>query len=79
MAEHMIGETEGERRLADAFRPLDQNGMVALAGAIGLRQKRLRLAMAEELRVLLWRDCAVENALNLTHAWHSPQSQAALA
>ncbi|MNT14677.1 hypothetical protein D3C72_1496920 [compost metagenome] len=68
MAEHMIGKTEGKRRLADPLRPLDQNGVMALAGAIGLREKRFRLFMAKKLRVLLWRNRAVENALNLTHA-----------
>ena len=58
----MIGETEGERRLADALRPFDQHCVVALAGAVGLREESFRLFMAEELRIVLRRNSAVEDA-----------------
>lgn len=64
MGQHMIGETEGERRLADALRSFDQDGVMAFARAIGLRKERLRLFMPEKPRVLLRRNRAVENALN---------------
>lgn len=64
MGKYMVGEPESECCLTNAFRAFDQDRMVALAGAIGLRKKRLRFAMAEKLRVLLRRNCAVENALN---------------
>ena len=51
MRQDVMGEAEGERRLADAFGALDQDGMVALARPVGLGKESLRRRMAEEAGV----------------------------
>ncbi len=48
--QEMVGEVEGERRLADAERPRKQQRVRQLAGAIGRGQHRGRRAVAEEMQ-----------------------------
>ena len=58
----MIGEAESERRFADALRPLYQDGVVALAGAVRLRKEGFRLLMAEQPGIFSRPDGAVEQS-----------------
>jgi hypothetical protein len=62
MGQHVVGEAEGERRLADTLRTLDQDGVMALAGPVGLRKKVFGRLVAEEMRIFGRRNGAVENA-----------------
>src|SRR5579883_3620973 len=48
MGEHEPRHTIGERRLADALRAAEQPGMRNASAAIGVEQRRFRLAMAEQ-------------------------------
>lgn len=62
MRKHVVGETEGERRLADTFRPFDQDRVMALARTVAARQKILGGMMAVEMRIARRRHGALQNA-----------------
>ena len=49
MREHEARHAIGQRRLADALRAADQPGMRNAPAAIGIEQRRLGLAMAEQI------------------------------
>ena len=49
MREHEPRHAIGQRRLADALRAADQPGMRNAPAAIGVQQRRLRLAMPEQI------------------------------
>src|ERR1700741_1550275 len=49
MRQHKARHAIGERRLADALRATEQPGMRNASAAIGVEQRRLRLAVAEKL------------------------------
>ncbi len=59
----MIGKPKGERRLADPFRSLDQDGMVALSRLVGAAKEGQRRIMTEERQALRRRACAIQNAV----------------